>query len=325
VGGEKVILTLTCVDFQKGPNVVNLMDEDKVTLATMRKDMGAKLFKAERWELALEKYKKVIDLVKDTNKWSDDCKAAAKDLTKASHLNKAACFLKIGNNLGALSSCNEILKHDPSNPKALFRRAKAHFGRNEHTEAITDLERLLEFDSTNTEAKNLIPHVKRARKLADKESMGTFGKMCQGFGKIGRKEEENKKPEVKTWAEEPKPRSSKVEVIFRIEHEPTTVELVHVYGAPEELGAWDLAKAVPLQLLPPPWVPPVGSGREPKKIYAWEQTVMIEESAGKAEYRYLIRGLNGDVVEDGPVHAVHLAGMGNSRQRCKDSWRKKEF
>lgn len=41
----------------------------------------------------------------------------------AGHLNKAMCFLKLEENLEAIHSCDEVLKLEKANEKAVFRKA----------------------------------------------------------------------------------------------------------------------------------------------------------------------------------------------------------
>lgn len=330
IKADKVVFTIELVDFDKNKREQwSQHEEEKVEVAAMRKESGAKLFKAQRFELALQKYNKVIDGLRDTNKWSDECKEFATELTRASELNKSACLLKLGDNLGCLTTCNVILKYDRNNVKALFRRAKAHYGRTEYVEAIQDLERVLELDPENSEAKTLMPHCKRALKLADTESKSTFSKMCQGFGKLG-SGKENKKPETKAVEEEPREQPTTVCVTFRIESNQMEKdgdlkegEGLSLVGSSSVLGAWDNAKSIEMKLLPPKWEPPIGSGRVIPEKHVWEAIVEVPQEEGRATYKYLVRGADGeDRLEGGDVHKVNVEGMGGSRQRLTDTWRK---
>eukprot|EP00928_Gymnodinium_smaydae_P080115 TRINITY_DN63894_c0_g1_i1.p1 TRINITY_DN63894_c0_g1~~TRINITY_DN63894_c0_g1_i1.p1 ORF type:complete len:661 (-),score=191.14 TRINITY_DN63894_c0_g1_i1:72-2054(-) len=321
VQAAKVVFTLVLKHFTKLPDMHSVSDTYKVEYAAQRKDVGAKLFKMQRWELALDKYKRILDLFRDMKKFNDDEKPKALELKRAAELNRAACFLKLDDFGSALTSCTNILKEDPTNVKALFRRAKAHYGRAEYTDAVRDLERLLEQEPTNADARALLPSAKKGQKAADKESRGTFSKMCQGFGKMGDiKPKVPPPPPKETVPEEPEQRQDIVVVNFRIEYKPQEGETVGIVGSAEALGSWDEAAGVKMRKLPPKWEPPTGSGRAPPEQHIWEAAVELPEAEGRVEYRYIIRGPGGDRLEPGK-HAVNLGGLGGSRQRLTDSWR----
>mmetsp|Transcript_21409 Transcript_21409/g.54571 ORF Transcript_21409/g.54571 Transcript_21409/m.54571 type:complete len:661 (+) Transcript_21409:92-2074(+) len=320
----KVQLTLELLDREKGQDLWSMHYEDKLDNALDRKEIGGKLFKAKRFELALDKYKKAQELVRETSNWSDDAKGRAKELTQVCELNKAAVWLQLNEPTNALSCCNEVLKEDPHNVKAIFRRSKAQFSRGEHAAALRDLDRVIEMDPSNTEAKALVPKVKQAQKLADKESRSTFAKMCEGFGKLG-SGKENKKPikAEEPKEEEPQQDPNTVVLTFRIDLKLPAQETLHVMGAPESLGASDPEKAVALRRLPPKYEPPVGSGRAPPETNFWEGTAEIPQDEGRVEYKYVVKGPSGTRVEDGDPHVVQLSGMGGCRQKTTDSWRSK--
>jgi len=324
IKAEKVVFSLELVEFEKGRDQWSMGNEEKVAMAAARKDVGAKLFKNKRFELALEKYKKVTEMLAHTDKFSDELKQRSAELKRTSELNKAACFLQLGDPTSALSVCNNVLKEDRNNIKAIFRRAKAHYERTEHMEAQHDLERVLELDPGNSEAKALLPHVKRAQKLADKESQSTFAKMCKGFGKLDTGKE-NKKPEEKPAPEEPtEERNMDVAAVtFRIDHKTQEGESLHVAGSIDSLGAWEQSRAVPLVRLPAKRnLEALMAGKPQPECHVWEACLDIPVAEGRVEYKYVLRGPSGDKMEEGDNHVLQLAGMGGSRCRCADFWRK---
>mmetsp|Transcript_20166 Transcript_20166/g.47000 ORF Transcript_20166/g.47000 Transcript_20166/m.47000 type:complete len:691 (+) Transcript_20166:64-2136(+) len=330
-GVSSVVFDLELADFSKDQDMWSLSNPQKIALGTKRKDAGGRLFRAKRFELALEKYKKVAEVLNNVDSNNEDWKLQAAELKRTSELNKAACYLQLGECGSALISCDAVLKEDKVNVKALFRRAKAHHGRAEFLEAIHDVERVLELDPANTEARALLPQLKREQRLADKESQSTFAKMCKGFGKLGA-DKENRQPEKKK--EEPRPAVDPralemVSVTFRVEYETEPEESVFVVGAAEELGAWDLSKAVQMTRKPAPkdWralatarVEGQPDGRPPKEPNPWEVMIDVNQSAGKLLYNYLIRGPGGDRLEEGHKHAIQLGGLGGSRARSLDKW-----
>lgn len=324
IKAEKVVFSIELIEFEKGRDQWSMANEEKVAFAASRKDVGAKLFKNKRFELALEKYKKVIEMLAHTDKFSEELKRKTVELKRTCELNKAACFLQLGDPTSALTVCNSVLREDRNNIKAIFRRAKAHFERSEHVEAQQDLERVLELDPGNSDAKALLPHVKRAQKLADKESKSTFAKMCKGFGKVGFGKE-NKKPETSPAQEEPaEERNMDVAAVtFRIDHKIAEEESLHVVGSIEALGAWETARALPLVRQPAKRnLEALMAGKPQPECHVWEACIDIPVSEGRVEYKYVLRGPTGDKQEEGDKHILQLAGMGGSRCRCADFWRK---
>jgi len=326
IQAEKVVFIVELVEFEKGRDQWSMSNEEKVGFAAARKDVGAKLFKNKRFELALEKYKKVIEILAHTDKFTEEQKRKAAELKRTSELNKAACYLQLGDPTNALSVCNSILKDDRLNIKALFRRAKAHFERSEHVEAIQDLDRVLGLDPGNADAKALLPHVKRAQKLADKESKSTFAKMCQGFGKLNAGKE-NKKPETKDPPPEEPVEERNLDlasVTFRIDRRTQEGETLCVFGATEALGAWDIDKAVPLvRQAAKRDLEAMMAGKPQPECNVWEVCIDLPVAEGRVEYKYAVRGQDGEKLdEEGDKHVLQLAGMGGARCRCADEWRK---
>jgi len=321
---KKVVFTLEMVDFGSQKEMHAMGGEEKVMLGLHRKETGGDLFKRKRFEMALKKYKKVIELMNQTDHMSKECKQRANELKHIAEMNKAACYLQLGEPTRALAICNTILKADRNNTKALLRRAKAHFSRHEHVDAEKDLDRVLELQPDNTEAKALLPQVKRAQKVLDKESKSAYKNMFDGLSKVGFGKE-NKKPDRKPREEPAEEEQSKdiVAVTFKLEHKIAPGEKIFVVGAPEGIGSWDVEKGVQLKRAPsPPDYEAMALGKPPKETHLWEAFVELPEAEGRSEYHYIVRGVSGDRVE-GAKHVMQLSGMGGSRVKCADRWRER--
>lgn len=63
-------------------------------------------------------------------------------------LNYAQCKLLAGDFYAVIEHCTEVLKHDPDNVKALYRRAKAHRGAWNPDESRVDFERCVQLDES---------------------------------------------------------------------------------------------------------------------------------------------------------------------------------
>merc|ERR1711972_480383 len=119
-----------------------------------------------------------LDSIKDESN-----KVKAKELKLACELNSAACSLKFKDFAEVRKSCNNVLKEDSRNVKALFRRAQAHLGEKSFTDCISDLKKLVEVDPQSREARSLMKEAQAGQKEEDKKSKGMFAKMCAGLGK----------------------------------------------------------------------------------------------------------------------------------------------
>merc|ERR1711879_904521 len=102
-----VVMKLELQELEKGKDTWNMSGEEKVEYGAGRKDVGAALFKSGRTALALERYKKVVDLFNYIDNFKEENKT------------KAACYLKLQNFSEAKSACNGVLKDDSSNVKAM--------------------------------------------------------------------------------------------------------------------------------------------------------------------------------------------------------------
>merc|ERR1719436_2308617 len=184
VSADKVVLTLELLEFEKAKDTWSMSEDEKLEFANARKDVGGSLFKAGRWRMALERYKKVISLVSYLDNIKDeDKKTKAKEFKKACELNCAACNLKFDEYSEALKNCDNVLKEDSVNVKALFRRAQAQLGRKEFAVCMSDLKKLIEIDPQNREARTVMKDAQAGQKEEDKQSKGLFAKMCGGLGK----------------------------------------------------------------------------------------------------------------------------------------------
>merc|ERR1712039_856430 len=141
VSAAKAVFTLELESFEKGKDTWSMSEEEKVEFGIARKEVGGTLFKKGRIGMALERYKKVIDLFSYIDNFKEDNKKQAKELKKVCELNRAACQLKLKDYVEAKKSCNNVLKEEPETLKGLFRRAQSEFGVKDFLDCIHDLKK----------------------------------------------------------------------------------------------------------------------------------------------------------------------------------------
>ncbi len=59
-------------------------------------------------------------------------------------LNLASCYLKLNENSKCVQQCSEVLRSNPEDRKALYRRGQAYSALKEYPAAVVDLEGALE-------------------------------------------------------------------------------------------------------------------------------------------------------------------------------------
>lgn len=176
--GKEVILKLQLVEVQD-LCLATLEGHERLEYAKGRKDAGSKFFKRDKFESALERYSLAAEMlghrddIKDNALW-----AQAQDVRVLCELNAAACLLKLEKWREAEAVCNAILRASPDNEKALFRRAKALLASGDAARAEVDLRRVLEANSGNAEAKQLLQKARQQGKGTEKERK-VYAKMLQ--------------------------------------------------------------------------------------------------------------------------------------------------
>merc|ERR1712136_371065 len=179
-----VVFTLELQEFEAPKSTWNLGEQEKLDYAAARKDVAGGLFKSGRTQLALERYKKIVELLNHIDNFKDtDLKTKAKDVKRVCELNKAACYLRLKEHAEAKKACDEVLKEESQNVKALYRRAQAECGLKNFQECIWDCKRVIEIDSQNKDARALLRQAQVGQKEEDKKSKGLFANMCKALGK----------------------------------------------------------------------------------------------------------------------------------------------
>lgn len=125
---------------------IDLKDVDKILLISEDlKNIGNTFFKSQNWEMAIKKYAKVLRYVDSSKAVIEKADVSRlQPIALSCVLNIGACKLKMSNWQGAIDSCLEALEMDPSNTKALYRKAQGWQGLKEYDQALADLKKAQE-------------------------------------------------------------------------------------------------------------------------------------------------------------------------------------
>lgn len=128
----------------------SLTAEEKIQSLDRLKCEGNELFVAGRFELAFQKYCEALtrlDSLILAEKPGEPEYLALDKKKVVFYTNIAECKLKNGDFYAAVEACDEALKRDPKNVKALFRRGKAHSGAWNFDLARKDFDSVLTLDN----------------------------------------------------------------------------------------------------------------------------------------------------------------------------------
>ncbi|PSN35297.1 hypothetical protein C0J52_20481 [Blattella germanica] len=123
----------------------NLSSVEKEIMATKEKERGNEYYKAGDFEEAAKCYSNSIEL------WP----------LPVSYNNRAAAQLKLKKFNAVIADCNQVLKADPLNSKALYRRGLAYQSKNCCKQAYVDFTKVLEVEPDNVSARCLADNLKK--------------------------------------------------------------------------------------------------------------------------------------------------------------------
>ncbi len=105
----------------------------------------------------------------------------AKSLNTAIHLNKALCHQKLNNHDETRHSCDEVLKIDDKNVKALYRRGQANLSLGEVDKALADFQLCNDIEPDNKAAINQITICKQKLKEYHEQEKKRYKNMFTKF------------------------------------------------------------------------------------------------------------------------------------------------
>lgn len=125
----------------------NELPEERIRKAIAYKEEGNVLFKQGSCVEAKKYYSKGLRNLKNLDV------PEVTDIRKTLNLNISACYIRLGEWFSAIQALNEVLKDDPHNIKALYRRgySRSQFGLWEEGKA--DLAEVLKLDENNPDAR----------------------------------------------------------------------------------------------------------------------------------------------------------------------------
>jgi len=154
----ELIKVLLPHEYEKEPWQMN--EKEKLESIPHMKKKGNALFREKKYDSASEIYAKAIGILEQlmlAEKPNDEEWLSLSQMKIPLLLNYAQCKLISKEYYSVIEHCTTVLKTEPDNVKALYRRGKAYIGAWDETNAIRDLRKAAEIDSSlhNTVEKEL--------------------------------------------------------------------------------------------------------------------------------------------------------------------------
>ena len=163
--------------FERAKESWQLDGEQKLEQAAIFKEKGTHFFKQGKYDLAANKYKKIIEFLEHEISLKDENEDTRISLLQAGRLNLAMCMIKNSDWLEARNLCDKVIEENPANAKAYFRRGEAFIALNEHELARRDFVTCLENDPENKAAKNKVTVCTHQLKMIKEKEKKTFANM----------------------------------------------------------------------------------------------------------------------------------------------------
>ncbi|XP_003221776.1 peptidyl-prolyl cis-trans isomerase D [Anolis carolinensis] len=168
----------THADFPEDADI-DLKDVDKiVTVADDVKNIGNAFFKSQNWAMAVKKYSKSLRYIEASKAVAEKTDSAKLDSAALTcFLNIAACKLKLSEWQDAIENCTEALAIDPTNTKALYRRAQAWEATKEYDQALADLHKAQGIAPQDKAIQMEVQKVKQKIKNEKEKERAAYAKM----------------------------------------------------------------------------------------------------------------------------------------------------
>jgi FK506-binding protein 4/5 len=181
--GTPVVYVVELVDFVKEKEPYEMSNEEKFSNGAKRREEGNTFFKTGQYKRAAKRYKSALDCVKSDHSFNPDEKKKGKEQQLLCLLNQAACSIKLEKWKDVVEQTTKALEIDPSNTKALFRRAQAHLTCADLDLAERDLKIALEKQPGDKEVTALLNKCKAQQKQQDQKDKAMFAKMMAAVTK----------------------------------------------------------------------------------------------------------------------------------------------
>jgi peptidylprolyl isomerase len=174
-GNANLTFNVELLGFEPHPNTL----AERIKYANARKIAGNENVKKSQWTFAVSEYERAISMLRHERADTEDERKERDTLFAALHGNKALSCLKLDDAMGCGTSCDEVLKIEPTNAKALYRRGMAWKLLNEFDHSLADLAEAARNAPQDKQIRDDIEKVKELRKKKRDKEQAAFGNMFE--------------------------------------------------------------------------------------------------------------------------------------------------
>ena len=150
------------------------MNETELAAAAEKmKQAGTDAFKAKDYDGAVAQYTKAVDYAGGED--GEPVPDATKALFVSCWSNIAMCHVKQQDWADAIKACNQVLEHDDSNLKALYRRGLSNIYLGDFKKAKADLMAAYKLDNANKDVRKALATLKKESAKAKQKEKAAFG------------------------------------------------------------------------------------------------------------------------------------------------------
>eukprot|EP01113_Clastostelium_recurvatum_P018359 TRINITY_DN2164_c0_g1_i1.p1 TRINITY_DN2164_c0_g1~~TRINITY_DN2164_c0_g1_i1.p1 ORF type:complete len:358 (-),score=110.22 TRINITY_DN2164_c0_g1_i1:8-1081(-) len=145
--------------------------------------IGNTYFKEGKFQLAVAKYQKAMRYLDESPEDTPEKEGKVKASKLSCRSNLSLCFLRLNLPDKAKTECTSILNQDPTNTKAMFRRAQANQANKDYQAAKDDLLKALQAEPGNKDVRTELESVNKKIAEAKASQAKFYSKMFGGDDK----------------------------------------------------------------------------------------------------------------------------------------------
>lgn len=172
-----LIYKVTLVDNLGKPDFGSMAFKNRLEIAEKKRNRGNELFNRKDFGPAINSYTSAQKILEEDSKLSVEEKSEVDSCLVKCLNNQAICQLKIDAYDAALKSCESVLKTDPKNVKAMFRKGKALFLKGDYKNAVKSLSDASKLDPSNKEIAKELKDAKEKLLAEEKKCKDMYQKM----------------------------------------------------------------------------------------------------------------------------------------------------